>query len=171
MARGLPCVTTARSELGRRLVEKRLALGVKPGDPDSLADVLVSAAADRDRLRSIGEACRVHCRDNFGFEHTAAPLLQWCRAPRYAADHGQERVVSVGLLSEPKAMVRVLEAYLDELSLGQVLYRSVRWLARRLLRAGRRRATAKERPVEHDVDPLAGKSTTPADLSNPAVSD
>jgi glycosyltransferase involved in cell wall biosynthesis len=135
MARGVPCITTGRSELGRCLVARGMALGCRPGDAGSLAEALRAAAADRARVRAMGEACRAYCAEFFNFERTAAPLLEWCRSPARAADHGCLRAVSVGLLSEPKAMVRVLEGYLDELHLAQVGYRSLRWLGRRCLRS------------------------------------
>jgi glycosyltransferase involved in cell wall biosynthesis len=139
MARGLACVTTARSELGRCLSARGLAMACRGGEPSSLADVLVSAAADRARVRAMGEACRAYCVEHFNFERAAAPLLDWCAAPVRAADHGVERAVSVGLLSQPGAMAKILEGYLDELHLGQVLYRSVRWLGRRTARGVRAR--------------------------------
>jgi glycosyltransferase involved in cell wall biosynthesis len=139
MARGLPCITTARSELGKCLSARGLALECKAGDAQSLAARLLEAARDRARLASMGEACRAYCQEHFTFERTAAPLSEWCSAPMHAADHGRERTLSVGLMSEPKAMVRLLEAYLDELHIGQVLFRSVRWIGRRTLRGVRAR--------------------------------
>src|SRR6185503_5004587 len=41
MARGLPCITTARSELGRCLTARGLALECRAGDAQSLADRLI----------------------------------------------------------------------------------------------------------------------------------
>ena len=92
----------------------------------------------------MGDACRAFAGERFTFERSAAALLEWCRSPSAAADRDARRQVSIGLLSEPKAMSRMLEAYLEELRLGQVLYRSVRWLGRRALHGvGRARRGAR----------------------------
>jgi glycosyltransferase involved in cell wall biosynthesis len=131
MSAGVPCVTTALSELGRSLVARGLAYEARPGDPASLAQALVAAAADRAGARAMGEACRTECEQRYGYSSTAHPLVEWCREPRAAADHGRERMVAIGSLTEPRAMVHLLEAYLDELTLGQVAFRAFRWLLRR----------------------------------------
>ena len=134
MARGLSCVTTARSELGRSLVANGLALAVPPRNPEALADVLIAAAAEPGRVQSMGAACAAYCERCFGYQDTARSLVEWCGSPLRAADHGCERVVTLGSLSEPRAMAQLLEAYLNDLELKQVAYRSVRWLWRRLVR-------------------------------------
>ena len=137
MAHGLGCITTARSELGRCLVARELALGCRPSDPRSLADAILTLANDRARAERIGRGCRAYAARHFGFSTTAVPLLDWARSPVHAADHAAPRPLSVGLLSEPRAMVHLLEGYLDGLRLDQVAYRSARWLLRRLRRSAR----------------------------------
>jgi hypothetical protein len=139
MARGLPCLTTARSELGRCLVARELAFGCRPGDPTSLAEALVALAVDGSRAHLVGRSARAFCEENLGYTQTAAPLLEWCASPVHARDFGVERPLTVGLLSEPAAAVHLLEAYLANLHVGQVAFRSARWLGRRLARGWRAR--------------------------------
>jgi hypothetical protein len=148
MAHGVPSVTTAQSELGAGLVALGLAAACNVGDAASLADALVAAARDRGGVRAMGDACRAHCAEHFNYDRTAAPLVDWCAAPVHARDHGERRTVSIGLFSEPKALVSLLESYLDELHVGQIAFRSARWLSRRALRGMRRSGGEATRPVE-----------------------
>ena len=173
MAQGLPCVTTALSELGRALRARDLAFAVPTRDPEALAGALVDAASDPERLRAMGEACAAWCDEHFAYDLTAQTLVEWCRAPIRAADQGYPRVVTLGSLTEPRAMVQLLEAYLNELGLEQVAYRSVRWLWRRL--AGRialRRAVHRANCV---TPPRKGgirrPPSSPAELSDTSVCD
>jgi glycosyltransferase involved in cell wall biosynthesis len=151
LAQGLPCVTTARSELGRELVWRDLAFGVPPADADALAERLVYLAANRDVIDGVATACRAYAEQAHAYEVTASRLVEWCSAPVRAADRGEPPIV-VGLVSEPRTMVRLLEAYVAELSAGQLAYRSVRWLWRRAFRRfyGRTRGVyhTVRRPVE-----------------------
>jgi glycosyltransferase involved in cell wall biosynthesis len=139
MARAIPCVTTARSELGRRLVDGGLAYGVRPANPQALADTLARAAAEPEKLRAMGDACARYCKQNFNCTTTAGELVAWCRQPLRASDSGARRVVKLGSFAEPQAMAQMLEAYLDELHLREVAFRGLRWLWRRL---GRRAGDA-----------------------------
>ena len=132
LAHGLPCLTTAQSELGRSLVERGMAFSFRPGDPESLTEVLRGLLRDRDRLRAAGRAGLRYVETELSFERTAAPLVRWCRQPVRAGDAGGPRPLSVGLFSEPAAVVHLLEAYLASLSLGQLGFRGLRWIGRRL---------------------------------------
>jgi glycosyltransferase involved in cell wall biosynthesis len=132
-AAGLPTVTTARSPLGRALVADAAAFEIAPPTPEALASVLVAAAADPDDVRRRGERAQRWARENASIEGTTEALVAWCRAPRRAADARQPRLIEIGLLSSPDSAVEFLEAYLSRLSLAQVSYRSLRWLARRLV--------------------------------------
>lgn len=134
LAHGVPCVTTARSELGRSLVRRGLALHATPGDPDALAATLLRALAERPALTTTATAGRAFARAHLGFDATAAPLVAWCGQPHRAADARGERALSVGLFSEPSAVVHLLEAYLASLSGRQLAFRSTRWLWRRMRR-------------------------------------
>jgi len=133
LAHGLPAISTALSDLGRELVDADLCLQIPPGDPAALGRAVVEAASRRQRLPGLREKCRRYALTNLGYDRCAAPLLAWAEQPRLAGDRATERPIEIGLVSEPKAMVRLLEGYLADLGLGQVAYRSVRWLLRRLL--------------------------------------
>ncbi len=132
MAHGLACVTSALSELGEELVAKDLAFGFTPGEPASLAAVLVGIAGDRRQAQETGRRALAYVEAELGYEQTARPLLDWCARPHSAGDARGPRPVTVGLLSRPDTMVELLEAYLDDLTLGQAAYRSLRWLVRRI---------------------------------------
>ena len=145
-------MTTARSELGRELVWRDLAFAVPPADADALAERLVYLAAHRDVIDGVATACRAYARQAHAYEATASRLVEWCSAPVRAADRGEPPIV-VGLVSEPRTMVRLLEAYVAELSVGQLAYRSVRWLWRRGLRRFPGRSRRVYRTVGRSVEP------------------
>lgn len=134
MADGVPAVTTALSEFGQELASRGLVFAVTHGSADAIASMLSELARDRQRLRRVGEQCRRYAAEHLGYSACARPLLAWCAAPRRCGDYRRPRPLVMGLVSQPRAMVHLLEAYLAELSLGQVLYRAARWLTRRLLR-------------------------------------
>jgi glycosyltransferase involved in cell wall biosynthesis len=132
MSRGLPAVTTGLSELGRCLVARDLAFGCPTANPAALAALLSELIVDPERVRTTGAACRAHAALHLTFDARTEPLSRWCEAPSRARDADRPHPLVIGLMSEPKAMVQLLEAYLGELTLGQICYRSLRWLGRRL---------------------------------------
>ena len=132
MAYGVPAVTTGASEMGRLLVDRGLAFGVRSADADDLCRTLVYLARDRARVGAVGEACREYAERRLGFSITAAPLLEWCAKPRAAASrNGRPRLA---LVSDPRSVSRLLEEYVNSLGPSELGYRSVRWLWRRLTR-------------------------------------
>ncbi len=137
-AAGLACVTTGLSEFGSGMVERGMAFGVPPGNPEALADILCRLAAERPRVRSVGAACAEEAARRLRPDCTAAPLVDWCSRPVFSADRGRVPGFSTGLFSEPSSLARMLDSYLATLSWGQIAYRSGRWLVRRLARGGRR---------------------------------
>ncbi|RMF23659.1 MAG: glycosyltransferase [Deltaproteobacteria bacterium] len=137
-AAGLPCVTTGLSEFGAAMVERGLAFGVPPGDPERLAATLCELIQDPGRLERAAGGCAAEAASRLSPERTAEPLVAWCRKPVFAGDRGRSRPVSVGLFSEPSSLAHMLEAYLAGLSWGQIFYRSARWFGRRLVGRGRR---------------------------------
>ena len=132
MSYGVPAITTGVSEMGRVLVERGLAFGVHPGDADDLCRTLVYLTRDRARVRSTGDVCRVHAEQRLGFSVTAAPLVDWCARPR--VDTSRDGRGRLALVSDPRALSRLLEEYLATLPPGELGYRSLRWLWRRLVR-------------------------------------
>jgi hypothetical protein len=132
MAYGIPAVTTGASEMGRSLVERGLAFGVRTGDADDLCRTLVYLARDRSRVRATGDACRDYAERRLNFTTTAAPLLAWCTEPRAASvANGRPRLA---LVSDPRSVSGLLEEYVNSLGASELGYRSVRWLWRRLRR-------------------------------------
>lgn len=145
LAHGLPCVTTAHSELGRDLVDRGLAYPVAPSDAVALSETIVRLAGTgiEEGLR---DRCRAYAGRRCGYERAAAELVEWCADPLRAADCGRVPI-TVGLVSEPTTMVKLLEAYVAELSPRELAYRSVRWVWRRIAARvrGRHRAIARRR--------------------------
>ena len=132
MAYGVPAVTTGVSEMGRALVERGLAFGVRPGDAEDLCRTLTYLARDRTRVCATGEACREYADRRLGFTATAAPLLEWCAKPQApSVRNGRPRLA---LVSDPRAVSGLLEEYVNSLGATELGYRSVRWLWRRLVR-------------------------------------
>ncbi len=137
LAHGIPCVTTALSEFGRRLVDEELCVPVQPRDPRGLADSLIELARDRARCARLARECREFAWRYLGFDQTASPLVAWAARPVHASDHRRPRPLTIGLVSEPAAMIDLLEAYLSDLHLREVTFRGIRWLARRISRRAR----------------------------------
>ncbi len=163
LAHGLVCVTTARSESGAALVESGFALAALPGDADDLARVVGDAA--RALPEGVATAridgARWVARER-SLAATAAPLLEWCAEPAFARDRDGARLLRLGLLSQPGTSAEMLEAYVAELPVREILRRGLRWIARRsgaalgrglqaigrmpTLRGGRRKPAARRLP-------------------------
>jgi len=131
LSHGLVCATTARSETGGELAARGLALACRPGDADDLARVVAEAASNRPALLEAGRRGRRWASEERGFAVTAAPLLQWCDDPCFARDRDGVRLLRLGLLSQPQTSVEMLEAYVAQLSVTEILRRGLRWFARR----------------------------------------
>jgi hypothetical protein len=137
LAHGLVCATTAASESGAELAREGLSLRCAPGDARGLADLVVAAAGDpvrHEAARVLAEARRLGpawvARER-SFAATAAPLLAWCAAPCFARDRDGARLLRLGLVSQPATSAEMLEAYVAELPVREVLRRGVRWVFRR----------------------------------------
>lgn len=141
-ANGLPCVTTALSESGAELVRRGLGWQVPIADPAALAAKIRELVASASMVAASGQRAREVAARELGFELTAAALTRWCLAPERAGDHGAERLVRLGLLSRPEASTELLEAYVKELPLWQLLRRGLRWTLRRGLGAASAAARA-----------------------------
>jgi glycosyltransferase involved in cell wall biosynthesis len=132
MAYGVPAITTGQSELGRFLVERGLAFGVRPGDAEDLGRTLVYLARDRERLRTTALACKGDAARRATFAVTARPLLEWCEAP--VSRPLDRRPARLALVSDPRALSGLLEQYVATLGPAELGYRSVRWIWRRVAR-------------------------------------
>jgi len=131
LAAGVPVVTTACSEQGIELARAGVVERVAAGDARGLAAKLLALEADADRRSHLSTAGQAYARAHLGYASSAAALVDWARAPKRAGDAASPRVLRVGLVSEPQAMVALLEAYVAELGTVELLRRGVRWLWRR----------------------------------------
>jgi glycosyltransferase involved in cell wall biosynthesis len=134
LAAGVPVLTTAQSAFGREIVAAQAALRVACRSPEALSDRLCALALEPEVLARLSTAGRRFASERLGYTTTARPLLEWARAPVRSGDADFERLLRVGLVSQPRTMVALLEAYLAELTIPQLMWRSLRWLWRRLAR-------------------------------------
>lgn len=106
----LPIVTTRGDGFGDLVAANALGAAVPEKDPQALADALERLLYDpAERARAIGNIDRV--REDFTWDKTLAPLLEFCRNPRPAAD----RVPPEEVLPLPTAgPVRVLRERIRE---------------------------------------------------------
>jgi len=88
---GLPCLTTAGSELARQLCDAGAGWATPPGDPEQLTGRVLELAAEPEQLASAGATGRALVSDRFSPEETTRPLLRWAAAPRRAGDHDAPR--------------------------------------------------------------------------------
>jgi len=133
-ANGLACLTTALSESGARSVRSGLAWQAPVAAPAALAARIGELCASPSLVSAGGQRAREAASRELGFDATAASLCQWCLAPVRAGDYGVDRLVRLGLLSHPEASAEMLEAYVRELPLSQLLRRGLRWTLRRAVK-------------------------------------
>jgi glycosyltransferase involved in cell wall biosynthesis len=86
MARGRPVVSTAQSELGQAIAERRLGAIYPPGDARALADRIVELAGDRDLADELGRNARAWVLAERSIEVTSRPLVEWASRPAHAPD-------------------------------------------------------------------------------------
>lgn len=86
MARGIPVVTTALSEIGASIRSNRLGLVYEPGDARSLAEALLLLESDRSLASELGSRARAWVGAQRSIAATTAALRSWSAAPRCAAD-------------------------------------------------------------------------------------
>lgn len=131
-ARGVPSVTTARSPLGASMVAAGAAAAVSSSNAQGLAEALLRVGKDPALLAELSTAARTWAKEHADPDRSALRLVEWCQAPKRAGDHKGVRLIQVGLLSKPETAVEFLEAYLSRLSLGQLAFRTSRWVFRRM---------------------------------------
>jgi glycosyltransferase involved in cell wall biosynthesis len=131
LAAGVPVLSTALSEQGRELAGRNVIHRVDPGVPESIASALVELEADRGRLADLARNGSRYAAESIAPETTAASLVAWALDPRRASDSHSARLIRIGLVSEPKTMVALLESYVDELGTAELVRRGARWIWRR----------------------------------------
>ncbi len=107
MGAGLPVATTVTTEISRELVEAEAAFALPLGDPQGIADVLLSLSENRERCRRVGLAGREHTYRRFSFEATTTALVAWAEHPSFAPDHSPESH------REPTPLDEALDMFLE----------------------------------------------------------
>jgi glycosyltransferase involved in cell wall biosynthesis len=83
----LPVITTNVCEFARDLSDRGLIDGVKAGDAEALADLLVTAARrSPEEVRSRAEKARRHVLESYTPERLFQPVCVWARRPERAPD-------------------------------------------------------------------------------------
>ena len=82
---GLPVVTTDGDSFADLVRQERLGVVVPPEDPDALAEALEKVLYDEEFAAGCQERI-VGVRERFTWEAVLAPLTEFCRDPRPAAD-------------------------------------------------------------------------------------
>jgi GT2 family glycosyltransferase/glycosyltransferase involved in cell wall biosynthesis len=82
---GLPIVTTDGDSFADLVERERLGVVVPPEDADALAEALERVLYDEEFARGCRERI-ARVRERFTWETTLAPLVEFCRNPRPAAD-------------------------------------------------------------------------------------
>lgn len=127
---GLPMVTTEGDAFADLITANGLGVVVPPEDVDALAEALSSLLRDRERRDRCSEAVRREARA-FEWPVALAPLVEFCRDPRRAADlqrpAGPGRLLTVTVARRsPATLARALLRHYRSGGLRQVLSR-VRW--------------------------------------------
>jgi glycosyltransferase involved in cell wall biosynthesis len=71
MAAGRPIIATRVGGLPEAFVDGVHGFLIDPGDPDALANALIGAAGDRDRLRTMGSAARAYAKERYNWGRVA----------------------------------------------------------------------------------------------------
>ncbi|MEN6627265.1 MAG: hypothetical protein ABFD69_13660 [Candidatus Sumerlaeia bacterium] len=83
LAAGLPVIHDNYSELGELIQRGGGGWAVDPGDRMTLRMHLTKILSGEYNLVARGHAALETVRDHLHWDHTAAPLAQWCRAPKF----------------------------------------------------------------------------------------
>jgi hypothetical protein len=114
---GLPIVTTSGDSFADLVLREGLGVVVPPEDPEALADALEKVLYDEEFAAACRERIAV-VRERFTWETALAPLAEFCRNPRPAADRlpGSAPMVRTPGLSKAdkvKRDLRLVREYLD----------------------------------------------------------
>jgi hypothetical protein len=144
---GLPIVCTAQSEIGSRMIREGLAFGYRVGDPDDLARVILEAARDRVRLRTMAVRASDWARKTWSVKRTTSPIREWVRTAAHAPDRGAANGLAIAGLSSRLSKVKAerdelrertvaLEAGYHQLRGGLgAIHRSAMWRSWAVLRS------------------------------------
>ncbi|GAB3909691.1 glycosyltransferase [Kibdelosporangium lantanae] len=110
---GLPIVTTDGDSFADLVAKERLGVVVPAEDPDALAAALERVLYDEDFTKSCRERVQL-VRERYTWDTVLAPLVEFCRNPRPAADRltgtgpltVQRPLGAVGVMRRDLALVR-----------------------------------------------------------------
>lgn len=134
---GLPMVVTAGDTLADIVTERGLGYTVAIGDAEGFAQSLLALAAQAELRAAYAEAFAA-VREEYTWEQTLRPLIEFCRNPRYAADRRKmelgsqytkdSRVIKLdAVVAEKNAHIAYLEDLIKRMEAGRVM-RLLRWL-------------------------------------------
>ncbi|MEM9556432.1 MAG: glycosyltransferase [Acidobacteriota bacterium] len=86
---GLPVLTTLGTEISYDIEEHDLGLTCPIGDAERFAAHLIAAAEDRERLRRMAARAQDFALNEYSYEATTRPMVEWMKAPRRAPDLGR----------------------------------------------------------------------------------
>jgi GT2 family glycosyltransferase/glycosyltransferase involved in cell wall biosynthesis len=137
---GLPIVTTAGDSFADLVERERLGVVVPAEDPDALAAALESVLYDEDFVKSCRDRIEL-VRERYTWETVLAPLTEFCRNPRPAADRltGTGPLVTgppLGAMGSVRRDLALVKEYLNAGGPAELAKRAGGRL-RRVLRQGR----------------------------------
>lgn len=114
---GLPIVTTAGDSFADLVEREQLGVVVPAEDPRALADALEKVLYDKEFARACQERVEV-VRERYTWETALAPLVEFCRDPRPAADRlpGAGPMVGtkpLGAVAAARRDVALMKEYLN----------------------------------------------------------
>lgn len=114
---GLPIVTSAGDSFADLVQRERLGVVVPAEDPDALALALEKALYDKEFAQACRERIEI-VRERFTWETVMAPLVEFCRNPRPAADRlpGAGPMVGtkpLGAMAAARRDVALMKEYLN----------------------------------------------------------
>ena len=129
----LPIVTTRGDGFGDLVSAEGLGVAVRESDPAALAAALELMLFD-DAASSLARANVARVRQDFTWDKTLAPLIEFCRDPRPAPD----RVPPEQVVAKPKTLVgkvrrdyRTARRYLNDQGVGALVAATTARLKRR----------------------------------------
>lgn len=103
-AEGLPVVSTLGTEVTEWLHDAQALLTTPLGDPAALAHAIEPWIEQAEGLRMFAERAEIVMREDFSYEVTTQPLLDWLDNPRLAPDNQAKLDLVDGRLSDLNAV-------------------------------------------------------------------
>lgn len=88
---GLPAISTDLCELTSEFASRGLLFSFKPGDPESLARLLLEMAGRQEELARTGERLKQYVQERFSYQNTTKALREWVADPSHSPDYEQRR--------------------------------------------------------------------------------